>query len=397
MNDKKGSIESLIPILADAAGKGIRKIILSSPLNGQALPSKINIEPHAGRQGRFFQFALYAGAKVTHKNVSPEAMPREITDWLIRGFRQCDIQTLDENLLVLANRSHYTLRRKKRPQAERQSSEAPPHNRPKQYILQEGQARPWLIRLGLMTKEGHVAAPMQKKFRQINRYLEMVADVAEALPTEPTIVDFGCGKSYLTFALYDYLESKGYAPRIIGLDLKEDVIAMCAGLAREMGFTRLSFQVGDVGSLAAEETLERKPDMVVTLHACDTATDYALYHAVRWGSKVILSVPCCQHELFAQVGNESLWPLLKHGILKERFSALLTDGLRAALLEMYGYKCQVMEFIDSEHTAKNILIRAVKTDTAKNTAEAEIRLQKALDDNHVIPTLYRLLTNDDTL
>ena len=219
---------------------------------------------------------------------------------------------------------------------------------------------PFLVDLGVMNKEGKVHTHSYDKFKQINRFLEFIEDILPSLQKdrEVTILDFGCGKSYLTFAMYYYLkELKGYDVNIIGLDLKEDVIKKCSGLARKYGYEKLHFLQGDI----ADYEGVNKVDMVVTLHACDKATDYALAKAVEWDAEVILSVPCCQHELNYRIQNDLLEPVLKYGILKERMSALITDGIRAELLESEGYHTQILEFIDMEHTPKNLLIRAVKT------------------------------------
>ena len=233
------------------------------------------------------------------------------------------------------------------------------HNRKKEYLLEEGTPVPFLVDLGVMTAEGRVVHARYDKFRQINRFLEFIEDILPAFPRnrELTILDFGCGKSYLTFAMYYYLrECCGLDVRIIGLDLKKDVIRRCGELARRYGYDKLTFLEGDIAGYEGCSQV----DVVVTLHACDTATDYALYKAVKWNARVILSVPCCQHELNGQLRNETLAPVLKYGLLKERIAALLTDGLRAELLEQQGYDTQILEFIDMEHTPKNILIRAVK-------------------------------------
>jgi len=235
------------------------------------------------------------------------------------------------------------------------------HNRQKQRVLQEGIAAPFLVELGIMTPEGLVHAKKQDKYRQINRFLEMVTDVLTYLPSdrEITIVDFGCGKSYLTFALYHLLAVEQQRKiNIIGLDLKADVIAFCSQLAEKLGYDQLRFLVGDI----AEYEELQAADMVVTLHACDTATDAALAKAVNWGASVIMSVPCCQHELFQQISSDTLSPLLSQGLLKERFAALTTDAARGTLLEVIGYKVQMLEFVDPEHTPKNLLIRAVRTE-----------------------------------
>ena len=245
---------------------------------------------------------------------------------------------------------------------------------------------PFMVDLGVMTREGKVVASRYDKFRQINRFLEFIRDIIPKLPKdrEITILDFGCGKSYLTFAMYYYLrELEHLDVRIIGLDLKEDVIRHCSELAQSYGYEKLKFCQGDIAGFEGVSSV----DMVVTLHACDTATDFALAKAVEWGAQVILSVPCCQHEVNRQIRNDILQPVLHYGILKERIAALITDGLRAELLESKGYETQLLEFIDMEHTPKNILIRAVRTGKFKER-ESFAGTMKAL---HVTPTLDRLL------
>ncbi len=237
------------------------------------------------------------------------------------------------------------------------------HNRPKRHIFREGMQIPFLCDLGVMTSDWQVRRSKYAKFRQINRFLEFIEDVLPHLPRDRqmTILDFGCGKSYLTFAVYYYLrEMQGYDLRIIGLDLKKEVIADCNRLAQRYGFDRLKFYEG---SIEEYEGVSRA-DMVITLHACDTATDYALVKAINWGAKVILSVPCCQHELNGQMAYDALWPITDYGILKERFAAMATDAIRAECLKEAGYETQILEFIAMEHTAKNLLIRAVKKEKA---------------------------------
>lgn len=236
--------------------------------------------------------------------------------------------------------------------------------------------------LGVQTKEGKIVNAKYDKFRQINRFLEFIEDILPQLPTgrEVTILDFGCGKSYLTFAMYHYFkELRGCQVHIIGLDLKEDVIAHCQDLAVKYGYDRLDFYVGDI----ADYQGVKEVDMVVTLHACDTATDYALDKAIRWGAKVILSVPCCQHEMNGQIKNDLLSPVFSYGLIKERMAALFTDALRAQILESKGYQVQILEFIDMEHTPKNILIRAVKKGGAKGSGD----YRKVMEFLNVEPTL----------
>ena len=264
------------------------------------------------------------------------------------------------------------------------------HNRVKNYILKEGTAVPFLVDLGVMTPNGKVAAAKYDKFKQINRFLEFIEDVLPRLSREReiTILDFGCGKSYLTFAVYYYLrELKGYDVNIIGLDLKKDVIEKCSSLAEKYGYEKLHFYQGDIADYEGVS----KVDMVITLHACDTATDYALAKAAGWNAQVILSVPCCQHELNSQIKNELLAPILKYGILKERISALLTDGIRGEILRAWGYDVQILEFIDMEHTPKNLLIRAVRTGKKKDMS----RLEEMLRELNARPTLLRLLNTTE--
>ena len=249
---------------------------------------------------------------------------------------------------------------------------------------------PFLQDLGVMTQDGKIVHAKFDKFRQINRFLEFIEDILPELDKgrELTILDFGCGKSYLTFAMYYYLhELKEYDIRIIGLDLKKDVIRHCNELSEKYGYEKLRFLEGDI----ADYTGVNKVDMVVTLHACDTATDYALAKAVGWDAKVILSVPCCQHELNRQIKNEILEPILKYGLLKERMAALITDGLRAQYLEREGYEAQILEFIDMEHTPKNILIRAVKKRHAKEDNNIEASIKRCEAALRVSPALGRLL------
>ncbi len=278
------------------------------------------------------------------------------------------------------------------------------HNRKKHYLLEEGIPVPFLVQLGVMTPDGRVVKARYDKFRQINRYLEFVEDILPSLPRgrEISIIDFGCGKSYLTFALYYYLhEKQGYDVHITGLDLKEDVIAECGRLAKSFGYDKLEFLHGDI----ADYTGTDEVDMVVTLHACDTATDYALYKAIKWNAKVIFCVPCCQHELNKQIDDSSRMPIMKYGLIKERVSALYTDALRANMLEAQGYKTQILEFIDMEHTPKNILIRAVKTGprmlpkgfkkrTSEQGSDRKSDYRSVMEEIGADPTLFRLLEND---
>lgn len=273
---------------------------------------------------------------------------------------------------------------------EQEDLQALSHNRTKHYILEEGKPVDFLVGLGVQTPDGRVTKARFDKFRQINRYLEFIEDVIDELPTDRTIriIDFGCGKSYLTFAMYYYLHELQHRDiQVTGLDLKTDVIKHCNELAEKLGYDRLKFERGDISTYEGTDVA----DMVVTLHACDLATDYALDKAVKWGARVILAVPCCQHELNRQITCDSLKPVLKYGIIKERIAALLTDALRANLLEQQGYETQILEFIDMEHTPKNLLIRAVKKGSMRPKHSTDIRTVEEL--LHVAPTLDKLLNN----
>lgn len=242
------------------------------------------------------------------------------------------------------------------------------HDRKKQYLLKEGMRIPPLVDLGVLTPEGKVVKAKYDKFKQINRFVELLNDVLAKNPREVLrIVDFGCGKSYLTFVVYYYVtEILQKKADIVGLDLKEDVISHCSAVAEKYGYTGLHFRCGDIRDYLADQA----PDLVITLHACDTATDYALYHAAQWGSEAILSVPCCQHELNLQVKRDALPPLTDYGILKERLCALATDAVRAKLLESQGYEVQVLEFIDLAHSPKNLLLRARKAPVSSEKRQA---------------------------
>jgi SAM-dependent methyltransferase len=321
---------------------------------------KTIIRPTKLKNGLFYQFEYHFANKVTHENVAEPQAAERVIDLLQENYRQALVKTPEADVQLLFSKKGKAAILKKPPTGGSRPANLE-HNRQKQRVIAEGKAAPFLVELGIMTPEGLVHAKKQDKYRQINRFLEMVTDVLAYLPTdrELTIVDFGCGKSYLTFALYHLLAVEQQRKiKIIGLDLKADVIAFCSKLAEKLGYDKLQFLVGDI----AEYEELQAADMVVTLHACDTATDAALAKAVNWGASVIMSVPCCQHELFKQVSNDVLSPLLSQGLLKERFSALATDAARGTLLEVLGYKVQMLEFVDPEHTPKNLLIRAVRSE-----------------------------------
>lgn len=305
------------------------------------------------------------GTQVFHENFTAQEAQERIENYLRELFKQGEFKALSEEATVLVSKKgKITVKSRVRIAAnvdrtDNAKTSALSHNRSKQYILADGQPVDFLVGLGVQTSDGRVTKARYDKFRQINRYLEFIEDVLDELPTEHTvrIIDFGCGKSYLTFAMYYYLhELQNRDIEVTGLDLKADVIEHCNELAGKLHYDKLHFEKGDISTYEGAESV----DMVVSLHACDTATDYALEKAVKWGAKVIMAVPCCQHEINKQIKCSALQPVLKYGLIKERMSALITDALRANLLEEQGYDTQILEFIDMEHTPKNLLIRAVK-------------------------------------
>ena len=318
---------------------------------------KLVFRPFMEKNKLMFQREEYANNQVFHENMDKETAVEQICTFLEKDYKQLDLLCEQSSFSALVSKKGKSTIKENKNQIAKKIDLS--HNRKKRYILDTDEVIPFLVDLGVQTKEGKIVDKKYKKYKQINRFLEFVKDVLPELPKDRPvkIIDFGCGKSYLTFAVYYYLHiMNGRDVEMIGLDLKKDVIAHCNRMAEKYEYTSLHFLEGDISTYDGADSA----DMVITLHACDVATDFALDKAVHWNAKVILSVPCCQHELNAQIENDMLEPLLKYGILKERFAALLTDALRANLLEQNGYEVQILEFIDMEHTPKNLLIRAVK-------------------------------------
>jgi SAM-dependent methyltransferase len=367
-------------LLADLFdGRALTRAVVSKP-RSRDLPAKVTVDPVELRGETAFRFTTHLGDRATHENLAPDAA-RERLGVLLADYGQGLLQTADADWQILGET---VLRRPP-------SRAAAPrgHDRAKRYLLEEGTPVPFLVELGVMTPDGRVRKSRYDKFRQVNRFLELVDDIVPSLRPKGTlrVVDFGCGKSYLTFAIHHLLtELRGREVEIVGLDLKEDVIAACAALAERSGAVGLRFDRGDIAGYEAGGEV----DLVVSLHACDTATDEALAQAVRWDADAILAVPCCQKEAYRQLESSLLAPLLRHGLAKERFAALVTDTLRAQLLELAGYRAQLVEFVGLEHTAKNVLIRATKGKPAGadvRRAYEELRDALGLD-----PALERLLT-----
>ena len=373
------------------------QMILSNPRTKDG-SKKIQIRPMMLKGQLIFQASEYKNNQVFHHNLSAQEVPARVAQWM-EQMRQLELEHQQGKVHALVSKKgKVTVKNSKNGCVEKQVDLS--HNRAKKYILDPDVKVPFLVDLGVQTKDGKIVNSRYDKFRQINRFLEFVEDILPALPKdrEVVILDFGCGKSYLTFAMYYYLhELKKYDIRIVGLDLKKDVIQHCNQLKDQYGYEKLTFLAGDIADYEGVSQV----DMVVTLHACDTATDYALDKAVRWGARVILSVPCCQHEVNKQIENELLAPVLKYGLLKERMSALFTDAIRANLLEEAGYQVQILEFIDMEHTPKNILIRGVKAPRQIPIGKSQVKkgdvhqLMEALNVSQTLDLLRKKEAGDE--
>ena len=364
-------MERIEGIFEEIMNEALVDITVSGARSG-ARYQKIRIRPVRVGGQLMYQSASYTGTQVFHRNMSASEAAEKLRSCMAGEYKQAQIRTLGEEITLLSGKKgRMTLRSRK---IQQEAAPDQTHNRTKHYILEEGQPVPFLIDLGVMTGEGRIVRARYDKFRQINRFLEFIEDILTELPSDRPvrIIDFGCGKSYLTFAMYYYLKVlKGYDLQITGLDLKKSVIEHCNALAEKYGYEGLSFLCGDIADYECAGA-----DMVVTLHACDTATDYALYKAIRWQAGVILSVPCCQHELNRTMDCEPLAGAFRYGIIRERTAALMTDAMRAQLLEQQGYKTQLLEFIDMEHTPKNILIRAIRQQKLLPAAQKRQKLEE---------------------
>ena len=377
-------------VLEQIVNEELVQLVLSNAAD-PAKGTKCKVRPVRIKGEIFFQETMYIGTQVFHSNRRRKECVDRLEELFETGFRQAAANCIGEDVTILVSRKgKVTVRRRKK--AQQEALDRRPeleHNRTKQYILQDGKPVDFLVGLGVQSPDGKVSKAYYDKFRQINRYLEFIEDVCDKLPTDRTIriIDFGCGKSYLTFAMYYYLHVlQGRDIRVTGLDLKADVIRHCNELAQKLQYTKRDFLVGDIKQYEGEDSV----DMVVSLHACDTATDYALQKAVKWGAGVIMAVPCCQHELNRQIRNDLFAPVLRYGIVKERMAALLTDALRAELLEQQGYDTQILEFIDMEHTPKNLLIRAVKSSGMRSPKRAA-KTEELMEFLQVHPILKDLL------
>ena len=381
---KRYLMEELRNVLKESLNIEFISAVISNPREKGAV-TKIKIRPVKKKDQLLFQCEEFKNNQAFHRNLEVEDAVSYLEEQM-QKFKQMQMETKQMKYQVLVSKKgKMTIQKKRQTGCVREVDLS--HNRNKNYILEEGKTVPFLQDLGVMTQSGEIVRTKFDKFRQINRFLEFIEDILPQLPKdrEITILDFGCGKSYLTFAMYYYLhELKGYDIRIIGLDLKTDVIRHCNQLAEKYGYDKLKFLEGNIADYTGADAV----DMVVTLHACNTATDFALAKAVGWKAKVILSVPRCQHELNGQMENDVLAPIFSYGLIKERMAALITDAMRAEYLKREGYDTQILEFIDMEHTPKNILIRAVYTGKAADNDDAIRACEEML---HIQPTLGELL------
>ena len=374
---------------AQMAQAGVEKIVISKPVEKSEAYRKIMME----KKGEYFQISRYTEKQVFHENIPLSELGGSCYGMVRGRYLQINGWAPDcEHIILLSRKGTCTYKRKKTGQTRQADAQkAQGHNREKRYILEEGREVAPLVDMGIFTKDGKVVRSMYDKFRQINRFLEILDDeIGNWKGSSLNVIDFGCGKSYLTFIVYYYLtQVKGIRANIIGLDLKADVIEKCNRAAKKYGYTGLRFELGDISGYRAPFDV----DLVMTLHACDTATDYALFNAIAWKAKMIFSVPCCQHELNGQIQTRQFGILTRYGVLKERFSALDTDAIRGNLLEYCGYKTQLLEFIDFSHTPKNILIRAVRRPmTPKGIREKALgEVERLLDEFGFRHTLYTLL------
>ncbi len=359
--------------------------VFSGPRKSGA--SKVEIRPVTLKGKNLYQITEQVDNKAIHNNIDSNACLSLFQNRLLVDFKQGLLFSTDGDYHLLTNKKGETKILRKAPSKE---LKALSHNKQKNYLLAEGEPLPFLVELGLMNKDGKVYPQKMAKFRQINRFLEMVQDAISPLKFESkaTIIDFGCGKAYLTFALFYYLRFvKDLNIQMIGLDLKADVIDFCSILSKKLGYGGLTFAVGDIAAFTPKGSVS----MVIALHACDTATDAALAQAIKWKSQVILAAPCCQHELFKQVKSDSLKGIFDYGILKERFASLTTDAARALILESQGYSTQVLEFIDPEDTPKNLLIRAVLGNTPEKRKQAEREYLALKTSLSIVPSLENRL------
>lgn len=387
-------MEELKKSINEITNDNIVKVVISNKLNKDVEYNKINIQLKEKNNKEYYQIEKYTDKQVFHENIEKNMLNEKMLEFINGNYKQVgawsETNTYD---LKISKKGKVFLGKKK---SDNKNVVNKSHNREKNYILKEGMLIQPLIDLGVFTKEGKVVNSKYDKYKQINRFIEIIDDeIKKNDYKELTILDFGCGKSYLTFVLYYYfVEIKKIDVKMIGLDLKADVIKKCNEIAKKYKYENLTFELGDINGYKYTD----KVDMVITLHACDTATDYALYNAIKWNAKMIFSVPCCQHEFNDQIRSSEFSLITKYGIIKERVSALMTDAVRGNLLEAIGYKTQLLEFIDIAHSPKNILIRASKGNISKDKREKSLKeVNNIINEFNLEPTLLKLLKNDNLI
>ena len=387
-------MEELKRTLEEVFKNEIIKIVISNKVKKDEKYNKIAINLKENNKNKFYQIEKFTDKQVFHENIKINEISDKVGELIFGNYKQMTAWSNNEIFdLKISKKGKIFLGKKKN---DNSKIVAKGHNKEKNYILKEGMIIEPLIDLGVFTKEGKVVNSKYDKYKQINRFIEIIDDeIKKNNYKELTILDFGCGKSYLTFVLYYYfVKIKNINVKMIGLDLKEDVIKKCNDIAKRYNYENLHFELGDINGFK----YNNKVDMVITLHACDTATDYALYNAIKWNSKMIFSVPCCQHEFNSQMKANELSILTKYGIVQERVAALMTDSVRANLLECVGYKTQLLEFIDIAHSPKNILIRASKNNISKEKKEKSLNeVNNLIRTFNFNPTLYNLLKNDNLI
>lgn len=387
-------MEELKRTLEEVFKSEIIKIVISNKVKKDEKYNKIAINLKENNKNKFYQIEKFTDKQVFHENIKINEISDKVSELIFGNYKQMTAWSNNEIFdLKISKKGKIFLGKKKN---DNSKIVAKGHNKEKNYILKEGMIIEPLIDLGVFTKEGKVVNSKYDKYKQINRFIEIIDDeIKKNDYKELTILDFGCGKSYLTFVLYYYfVKIKNINVKMIGLDLKEDVIKKCNDISKRYNYENLHFELGDINGFK----YNNKVDMVITLHACDTATDYALYNAIKWNSKMIFSVPCCQHEFNSQMKANELSILTKYGIVQERVAALMTDSVRANLLECVGYKTQLLEFIDIAHSPKNILIRASKNNISKEKKEKSLNeVNNLIRTFNFNPTLYNLLKNDNLI
>ena len=385
-------MEELKNVVREIAKEKIIKAVISNKINKEEKYNKILFFLKENKNQEYYQIEKYTDKQVFHENIELNLLEEKLYECIGNNYKQ--VSAWSDNVtydLRISKKGKIHLGKKK---SDNQNIAKKSHNKEKNYILKEGMIIEPLIDLGVFTKDGKVVNSKYDKYKQINRFVEIIDhEIKKKDYKELTILDFGCGKSYLTFVLYYYfVKIKNINVKMIGLDLKEDVIKKCNEIAKSYKYDNLSFELGDINGFK----YNNKVDMVITLHACDTATDYALYNAIKWNAKMIFSVPCCQHELNSQMKSDTLSILTKYGIVQERVAALMTDAIRANILESCGYKTQLLEFIDIAHSPKNILIRASKGNVSEDKKEKGLKeVNNLISQFNFEPTLLKLVQNDN--